>query len=982
MLAVMAVQEVSRNLPANASEMTSPDPETEVHIVYTGGTRGASFARVDFSELAPAFRDIENPDIKPGDITSDNVFRSGSWFIYTDQGPLTLEDFSDFFQQGPLQTTGPEPISILSTDYAHVIEMKTPTNQSNWALDWLGESLAKLGGYEDARRLNGWHYRLSNGAGTQLYMIDLRSSEGPEFPRGTPHPDLKRPDQWEMIPSAALKVQSLTAPAETRQLLVVGRPLGDGLRRLALQKQLREQHPKQTLNLDLGNALEMGVSESVRERRAFSLKQIADLHLDALIPGEAELSLPRADFERLAESTPILAMNLVPLNRWRNRPAGLLLKRINGIQVAVIGIVDDRHFAISGLGGSQDLWHIEDPTETTRKAIRDLAALPDEQKPAYVVLATNVSDERLQTLRHLNGITVVLADLFGTPGEILAETASVSGTSRARSRASLMLARSSPARVGRLSARYTILPEASPRLNRLENEARLVTDELFCDPSARDTLNRIKARHQKIGRELLLPDIRELHLSRPGPQADSPPRDVHFIDGALWQQFLTHVLWKTTHSEAVFLRPISPATRAIGAIKRSTIEGWLEVGDRLVDLTVSGKTLKQLAALEQPQLSWAGFDPKTGAVLGTGVNDDEIYRVTTTDTTTHLPSVQAVLSGAMMRDRWQGEAATAMRPSASGKTVPLREHLVNCLLALKGNHHGTFSKAYVESLRPWFQPSVWDTPARWSLRLEDGELSSQSLQSGTDPAFSQVRNTRVTAPSSQTLGGRGRLAILFESPYWALENQLRSVYRRQTLVRDGQNVSQETDDEVSVRSEIRLKRLGIPFPGAPLIPFGSYAYTTEFVPDTFDSLTKPRRSELSAITGLMTAPGGIFREWRFGTALRNDLANPGLLEPGLYLSGGFERNLAPVSQAKIRTGLEIYQYLPTEFDTPDRLGLLGTLTSGLSIPLWERFTLNVSADWFVFSGKVPATQQFRSSLEFRAGLGYSLAWKPLHGVWF
>jgi hypothetical protein len=70
--------------------------------------------------------------------------------------------------------------------------------------------------------------------------------------------------------------------------------------------------------------------------------------------------------------------------------------------------------------------------------------------------------------------------------------------------------------------------------------------------------------------------------------------------------------------------------------------------------------------------------------------------------------------------------------------------------------------------------------------------------------------------------------------------------------------------------------------------------------------------------------------------------------------------------------------MPT--DTPDRLGLAATLNAGLAIPLWDRLTLNVGADWFVFTGKVPETDRLRASADFRVGLGYSLAWKPLHNL--
>lgn len=967
--------------PAFAEAPSPPLPEADLPIIYTGGTGGVSAARIDFAELAPVFQDIENPDIKPGNLSDDNVFRSQQRFIYTDQGPLTLEDFFDFFRHGPPRISPPEPVTVLSTDYAHVVEMAASPSSPNWALSWLEASFKRLGGYEDAHRVTARRYRLTSGIGTSLSMLELPSTDAPRARPEAPPDPLEPPVAWEMVPSAALKVQSLLSGATDRTLMVMGRPLGDGLRRVALQAALRDR-TAHALNIDLGNILEPGISKNSHELRDFTLNQLSKLKLDALVPAESELALCPTDFARLEAAAPILAANLVPTDSNRPRPQGFLLRRVQNIQVAVIGIVDDRNLTTAGLGGPQASWSLEDPIEATRRALGRLALLPAEERPTWVVLATNVRDERLQRLRHLNGINVVLADMVGTPGEILRESASIAGRSRERVRTSLLLARSSPARVGLLTARFVLPSGEPPRLLSLHNEARLVTDRLPYDQNARASLNRIKARTQKRRRELLLPDIRELRLTRPGPQPDSPPRAVHFLNQSLWNQFLAQTVWESTGAEAALIRTLPLSPRVIGSISRARLESWLEVGDRLVDLVVPGKTLKAIAALPDTPLTWAGYDPLTTTIGGTALRDDELYRITTTDMTSHLPAIQALIGKVPRGDRWFGTSPHTQRPHPSGTPLLLRDQVLSCLSALKARHQGSFSVSYLRALRAWFAPGPWDGPARWSLRLEDGELSSQALQSGTDPSFSQVRNTRVTAPSSQALGGRGRLAVLFDSPHWAFENQLRSAYKRQTLVRDGQDVSQETDDEINLRSELRLKRLGIPFPGAPLVPFGSYAYTTEFVPDQIDGELKPRRSELAAITGLMFAPGGMFREWRLGTAVRNDLANPGLLEPGLYLSGGWERSLAPLSQAKLRTNIEVYRYFPTEFDTPDRLGLLGTLTNGVTIPLWERFTLNVSADWFVFSGKVPANQQIRSSLEFRVGLGYSLAWKPLHGVWF
>ena len=957
--------------PARASEA-----EQVVRIVYTGFTGGLSSGKVDFAELWPFFRDSEGRDFEAGGFEQDNAFRRGDRVVYTEQGPLTLEDFRAFLAAGPVTATAAGPIALLTTDYAHVLDPATGPGSGQtlgWALAWLRDAWARHGGYPDARLASASRWQLVNRAA----------------PQGGPEAALANPAAWEMVPGGAVAVRRRSGSGG--RVLAIGRPLGEGLRRAALQRAWRAEAPATSLSVDLGNLLDPGVSDLSVRQRAFTLKALGQLGLDALVPAETELGLPPAEWARLTASVPVVAANLEAQDPTAPKPAAALLRELGGVKVALVGLVDDRAAVAAGVAGPHAAWRGTDPIAAAHRAIHALRDAGPDAVPDMIVLATNVRDERLQTLRHLVGPTAVIADLVGLPGDLFSETVALAGEARNRARSSYLVARSSPNRVGRLEAAFLARPGARPVLARLRNDARLVTDTLPHDERLHGELNELVDHFQRERRELILPDLREARQRLAGFPLGEAGEGAPHVDKSLWRRLIANAARRGTGAEIAVVRVPPMRTRVYGPVSRLVVEGWLELGDRLVQLVLPGRALKAIAAADAPhgKLAFAGFDPATGQVMGVAVGDDDLYRVTTTDLVARHAHYAEAFGERRLAEAWRVDGEGLARPAAAGEPLSLRDHVVRSLTALKARHRGSFDAAYLADLAALFSAREAVDDMRLSVRLEEGELLTNGVRGAGDPAFAQVRNARVTTPSSQALGGRGKLAVLLDSRDLALENRVRAVYKRTTLTKDGaaaaqkgEVITQETEDEVVLTSELRLKRYGFPLAGQPLTPFWSWNYTTEFKPDEADGVAKPRRQELAAIWGLLTEPGGDWKPLRAGVAIKNDLANPAMLEPGFYAAGGWEYTVAPWYPVKLRAGLEAFQYLPTATDTADRLGLAATLTGGVAFPLWERVTLNVAADWFLFRGKVPATERLGASLDLRVGVGYALAWKPLYGVWF
>lgn len=937
------------------------EADREVTLLYTGFTGGLSSNSVSFEELHPLFEHTTARDFQVGAYLNDNVFAQGDWYLFTDAGPLTLEDFQAFFAEGPVEVKPLGETAIVATDYAYVFS-PTPV-ASPWPVDWLLDAYRPRHRFPDAKKATVSRYAILNRTGLKLYALSL-SGEPPSAAA------LERPKAWEMLPAGAV---SVSREGVRQPMLAVSRPLGDGLRRAELLRRLREAHAERALTVDVGNLLDPGFSELSLRQREFTMLQLTHLGYDALVPGETELALPGPDWERLSRAVPLLAANLEPQRPDLAPLPGTLIKEVGGLKVALIGLVDDKTLIRNGIVGPQAAWKATDPIEAAEKAVA--ALLP--QGPDAIFVLTHLRDDRLQTLRLMDGPTAVVADFLGLPGEVFTQSVELQGAARRRTRNPYLIAHSSRNRVGLLTARFSAKDGVRPELKRLDGVAHLVTDKLPSDPGWRHQLNLTLDRYQKERRALLLPDLRDVLAERPGLKLAEGT--LPLVDERLWSRMVAQIMRRSTGAEVAIGRLLPQKTRTLGPVSQLTLEGWLETGDRLVQLTLPGKVLKALASRNQAHglLTFAGYDAASQKVLGVAIADDELYRVTTTDLVARHSLFADLFAKRELAERWLLDAAGRAQPYREGERAALRDLVLGYLKELKGRHGEGFTAAYMQDYAALLAEPTEMSEPRWTVNLDDGSLLVNSYQARGNEAFGQVRNTRVTTPSSFAIGGKGRLSTVYDSRYVAWENRIKAIYKRATLTKDGQEVTQETDDEIVTTSELRLKSLPI-----PLTPFANTNYTTEFRPDEAAGVAKPRRQELNAVTGLIWNPGLGFKELRAGAVVKNDIANPGLLEPGLIAQLAYEQKLEPLFPATFKTGVDVTHYFSTPADTPDRLGLLADVTAALTIPIWERFNLSVSADYFVFRGKVPETMHVGSSLDFKVGIGYAIAFKPFYGVWF
>lgn len=951
--------------PGVAQTPPAGPPDTRrVDVFYTGFTGGLSSGHVDFAELRPLFRRDLHRDFEVSGFVSDNVFRRGNFLLYTNAGPLTLDDFQTFFATGPITSTKVGPCDYLATDFCYVL---APTD--GWSVGWLLSSLLAEGGFSDAHRVQGRRYRLTNADGVHLELVGLGTDPPPA--------DLwDDPTRWEMLPAGSVR---LNRDEQRSMLVAIGRPFGDGLRRAKLLMAMRHETPGPSLTVDVGNLLDPGYTQLSLNQREFTLLRLHELAYDAIVPAETELSLSNAEWDRLRSLVPIVAANLKPRDPALLAPPPHLIKTLHGLKVALVGLVDDHALELHGVTGPNSAWQATDAVTAARKEIEALAP----ENPDVVLILTNVRDGRMDDLRQLQGVTAVLGDFRGLPGDVFKERVDVSGPRRARSLNTYMIAKASPNRVGRFTAEYEAQPGQRAEMRSLRNEAHLVTDELDEDDAWRWQLNVTLDRYQSARRGFLLPDLRDAASACPADKL-LPDGGLPAFDKGLWARFVANVLRDATRSEVAITRALPISRTLIGPVSRLAIENWLDVGDHIVTTQLCGKALKKLAADDATAklLTFSGYDPRSQKVMGFDLDDDENYRVVTTDAVAHHALYEDVFEKCPLDDRWQVAADGTAANSRSGKPLMLRELVLDALVGLKQAFGDAFTPRYMAAYGKLLEPTGARVEPRWVVDLEDGELLLNGYQNRGSAAYNQVLDPRVTTPDSLSLGGKGKANVIYDSRDWAWDNGAKAIYKRTSLNQNGTDVSQKSDDEIDLTSELRLKLLRPAWPDdwSP-IPFLNAGYTTQFTPDDpgSDGVRKPRRSELNAAAGWVIQPSWGLKQFRVGAALKDDLARPGYLEPGALVAADFERKLE-LLPLTLKAGLDATHYFPTPTDGPDRLGWRVDLTGGLSVPLWERFTLNLNADYFAYQGKVPATSAWGSSLDFKIGLGYSLAFKPFYGV--
>lgn len=89
---------------------------------------------------------------------------------------------------------------------------------------------------------------------------------------------------------------------------------------------------------------------------------------------------------------------------------------------------------------------------------------------------------------------------------------------------------------------------------------------------------------------------------------------------------------------------------------------------------------------------------------------------------------------------------------------------------------------------------------------------------------------------------------------------------------------------------------------------------------------------------------------------------------------------APLGPVALGMEVDLKNYFMTPQDTPDKLGIMAQIDTGVRIPLFGGFSLRLGVDSFLFTGKTAETRQLGSSMTPSIGIRYDATWKPVVGL--
>lgn len=977
LLAVVAACTTAFAPLARAEALPTQDADRVVSIVYTSAAVGLSNSSYMINEPWPLFvpEYRENVSTEGFDF-GNHVLRYDRWLIGTIEGRCSPQEIETLFKGGGLKVMDKgRQVPALFSDYASWFEL--PGEGSPWGVDWLAEKNREGGRLPDVSVGKGAIFKIGKAAEGDLFLF----SEDGSLP---PDKVLRDPIMWQWGVGGRLPIKRGRREA---RMVAFARGIG-GPQLHGVARTLSQRH--QAIRVDAGNLVDDMHAPLAEVLIGETLDEVGKMGIDAVVPFMYELRLPPDRLRRLAERVPLVAANLTP-------PAGIsvrpyIIAERQGLRLAIVGLADTVRLKQFGFLGRRTGWFGEDPKEALQRTLEELKV----EQVDGIVLVTNVAPDRLSELRERAvGVSAIISPFQPRSDRRFRERYEPEHPERVRFPLPWIMAGARGGEIGHLKLGFRAPRAADPRpgerelliaprprvLSWLENELQ-VSDSSQPDPEPAATWERAKKVSAYFGarRETILPDLRRLSaVDKRLVDAQGDP--LLIADAVTWSRLTASALRQATGAEVAVLHRLKPASFTVGEVPISMADEWLPGGEHVAVLTMSGAQLKRLMAMgsERDRFTLAGYDDRKDLIGGRPLEEAELYRVATIESFAMSEAYQAVMpQTANTSLRLQGER---IGRGAPGETLALRDTVLARLQGMK-RRHGGFTAEYEAELKGLLLDDGQAFEPRCTLQLKPLQGSFQQFSVSNRAPFGSVRNSQINTPDNTALGGKGNVALTYETADVDWENRFGAAFQRMEFTASGQSIVQEQNDNAQLSSEFRLKfiQLQIQNSALALIPFVNADYQTEFTPTVDQETGAPnaRRQELSGIAGVVLYPRTWLKEIRLGAIAKNDLAvATGKFEPGVQLAGVLEAPLGPLTLA---VDANLKNYFLTPEDTPADLGLLGQVGAGLQIPLWSGFGLRVGLDALVFSGKTASARSLGTSWMPSVGLVYNATWKPLVGV--
>jgi len=720
------------------------------------------------------------------------------------------------------------------------------------------------------------------------------------------------------------------------------------------------------------------------DRARLDFTALRELGYAISVPFDFELGLGAAGLAKVHHEFPTVA--LMAANVHAKDSSLFDSHRLIGdgaVRVGVLGLVNP---------GARDRlprpvlddFTFESPVAAARREVTRLRA---EGASAVVVLSNLDPADNAVLATEVSGIDAIVADMpVRWAPEVTRTRVELPERPFARPGAPALVARSAAngLGVGRLDLEFH-----SPRgvggtfLTAVENRVEPVTDRVAPDTALVRTIARMATIARRPRGELMFPAFVELSDRHPELRAFDDVTAQGRVSKPMWEEFMARTLRVQGRAEVAVIRRLDQFPPIIGKLHENEIVAWLWTEDRIVVVDMLGADLRALLREDtRGTLATSGIDLARGMVLGHALQDQLYYRLATTDVLFEGSRAPYFTRVRRVRRLFTSGPDGSLLPAVAGTPRALKDFMFDELRRIRLTWHGD---AYLDQIASRLRPD----PAfvnLVSLTFDHPTLAFSLNQVTGNGGYGSVPESRISSTDSWMASLAGRFVVTHERPTSATDFGLTVAYARQTVSSGGQDVVSESANAIKLDVTVR------PTAGADtsrhLLPFSRGEFDSQFnsTVNPATGLNNPRQLAVLAIAGFLLTPTPTWRRVEFALAVEDDFGHPDL-QYGLQSRTEFVKKIggkmrAGAGQVTYRLRNDITWFLPSRGDDASKLGLQYDMIHELLVPVVDELALAVTADFFFFQGKVPATSALGRNAQLRVGLTYDRFWKPRYQPFF
>lgn len=753
-----------------------------------------------------------------------------------------------------------------------------------------------------------------------------------------------------------------------------------------------------TLKISYGDIF----STNDKDRKLLELENFKDNSYNLVLPSSKELDfdrnkLTKDEINELLKTSSFIGANIKTKNSSDNIFKPYTIKKVNGLNIAVLGIVDDYLPKLNNTVNKSSNIYFENIEKIADQYIKELINKNDVD---LILILTNFISSKDKALE-LKNIIYEKANKYPRKQFLFISLDEKLDYSNQSQKISQKLKFESPEICINVPLKMDV------NLLELTLKDRFISEISLENEKLTKTTSSINPRFIKmfknsfnIGKlgnifvppslsDSILPDFRDL-TKYSEKYNIKVPKNTDVYSSEFKASMVAGVLLEKNLAEISITKNEYYGGNSIGRVGFNFFKEWFsQEDDKVITLALTGYDIKDLISKNKQikvfdsfgLLNFNGVDIDKNIIRGRSIVDTQLYRIVTS---------QNIYNNLLFQDVF----SKALNIHVKDKTI--YDNMIEFFSDFRKKHNvdqNGFSESYIKELFSLVNDKSNDTPWEWKISLNNVELKYNRDDISGNDGYSTVKDSRVNAPNNYDLGFSGKLSSLIDSTVLKFENMLSTTYNQSFISTKDNNNSIQTiqrkgRDDITISTDFQLKllSLGLQEHKISFNPFVNSSYSTEFQPtvnpDT--KLENARRSELNNTVGIAFYPLFV-NQLRVGFTGNTDLSaskniNWSTINPGIvgsmdasYLIGNYSLNL----QGN-------YRYLfPNSNETNQQLSTYGELNSKLAIPLFNGLSINLNANAFVFRGsKELRDRELGYGFNTSVGLGWSFSSKPIYGSMF